>query len=227
MRQTTILALSVLALMLFAPWVFGQDAASLTELRRRAEQGDSSAQYNLGVIYLNGKGVPQDYSEAVSWFRKAAEQGVAGAQYNLGLMYANGHGVPQDYQEAVSWFRKAAEQGKASAQHNLGVMYHNGQGVPQGLPGGGELVRKAAEQGYASAQYNLGLMYANGQGVPQDYVQAHKWFILAASLTTERAKDYRLARDELAKKMTASQVGQAHLLAVEWQPKTWEQLKDK
>ena len=81
------------------------------------------AQYNLGLMYDNGEGVPQDYAEAVKWYRLAAEQGHAKAQYNLGLMYDNGEGVPQDYAEAVKWYRLAAEQGDAAAQTNLGCMY--------------------------------------------------------------------------------------------------------
>ncbi len=44
--------------------------------RLAAEQGDASAQYNLGIMYINGKGVPQDYAEAVKWYRLAAEQGM-------------------------------------------------------------------------------------------------------------------------------------------------------
>ena len=51
---------------------------------------------------------------------------------------------------------------------------------------------------------------------------------LAASRTTgEAAEDFHSLRDELAEKMTASQVAEAQRLAREWQPKTWEQLKDK
>ena len=46
-----------------------------------------NAQYNLGVMYDNGEGVPQDYKEAVKWYRLAAEQGNANAQTNLGNMY--------------------------------------------------------------------------------------------------------------------------------------------
>ena len=84
-------------------------------IRARAEQGDASAQVNLGVMYADGEGVPQDYSEAVRWYRLAAEQGDADAQFNLGIMYANGEGVPQDYSEAMRWFQLAAEQGDASA----------------------------------------------------------------------------------------------------------------
>ena len=71
-------------------------------------------------------------------------------------------------------------------------------------------------------------MYNNGQGVPQDYVQAHKWVNLAASRATEEvAERSRLMRDKLAKIMTVSQVAEAQRLAREWQPKNWEQLKDK
>ena len=111
----------------------GDYAAALREWRPLAKQGNANTQYNLGIMYNNGRGVPQDFAEAVKWYRKAAEQGMAEAQVNLGVMYMyyNGHGVPQDLAEAVKWNRMAAEQGDAGAQYNLGVMYDNGQGVPQ------------------------------------------------------------------------------------------------
>jgi TPR repeat protein len=80
-------------------------------------------------MYVNGEGVPKDYTEAVKWFRKAAKQGDSRAQFSLGLRCANGEGVPQDYLEAVKWYRRAAEQGDSSAQNNLGLMYANGKGV--------------------------------------------------------------------------------------------------
>ena len=54
--------------------------------RIAAEQGDVGAQYNLGVMYADGEGVPEDDAEAVRWYRIAAEQGDVGAQYNLGVM---------------------------------------------------------------------------------------------------------------------------------------------
>jgi len=101
------------------------------ELRQWAEQGDVHAQYNLGDMYENRRGVPQDYREAVRWYRAAAEQGLAKAQYNLGVMCEKGTGTTQDDEEAVRWYLAAAEQGLAQAQHNLGVMYHSGRGVPQ------------------------------------------------------------------------------------------------
>ena len=98
----------------------------LEDLRARAEQGDASAQFILGVRYANGEGIPEDDREAVRWYRLAAEQGNTSAQSNLGTMYATGRGVPEDDREAVRWYRLAAEQGDATAQLNLGNMSARG-----------------------------------------------------------------------------------------------------
>jgi TPR repeat protein len=73
-------------------------------------------------MYREGKGVTQDYEEAVKWFRQAAEQGFAEGQNNLGWMYQNGLGVTKNVDEAVKWYKKSAEQGLATAKDNLGQM---------------------------------------------------------------------------------------------------------
>jgi len=96
-----------------------------------AKNGNAAAQYNLGVMYGEGQGVPQDDQQALYWYRQTADQGDADAQLSLGLMYAKGQGVAQDYQQAVFWYRKAAERGNPTAQFNLGLKYANGQGVSQ------------------------------------------------------------------------------------------------
>ena len=85
--------------------------AGVTELRARAQAGVPGAQFNLGVMYAEGRGVPQDEAAAVYWYRLAAEQGLAEAQLNLGDMYAEGRGVSQDEAEAARWYRLAAAQG--------------------------------------------------------------------------------------------------------------------
>jgi clan AA aspartic protease (TIGR02281 family) len=97
----------------------GDYATALRLWRPLAEQGDARAQFNLGIMHYNGKGVAQDYAAATRWYRKAAEQGHAAAQGNLGTMYNRGQGVPQDYATAVSWWRKAAKQGNGDAQYYL------------------------------------------------------------------------------------------------------------
>ena len=90
-------------------------AESVEQIRAKAEQADAAAQFNLGVMYYEGRGVWQDYNQAAAWYRKAAEQGHAKAQTNLGMMYEKGQGVPQDYNQAVAWYRKASEQGAICA----------------------------------------------------------------------------------------------------------------
>jgi uncharacterized protein len=111
----------------------GDYETALEEFLPLAQQGSPQARYDLGVLYDNGYGVVQDYSEAAKWYRLAAEQGYARAQYNLAGMYRLGQGVPQSYGDALAWYRLAADQGHARAQHNLGSMYANGHGVAQDL----------------------------------------------------------------------------------------------
>ena len=157
-----------------------QDATSLSLTIQLAILGDADARVSIGLMYLKGEGLRQDYGKAVDWFRLAADQGHADAQVTLGLMYRNGEGVPQDYSEAVKWFRLAAEQGHADAQNGLGAMYANGEGVPQDHGEALKWYHLAAEQGHAYAQNSLGIMYAIGEGVPQDLGEAVKWYRLAA-----------------------------------------------
>jgi hypothetical protein len=82
----------------------GDYLTALRLLKPLAAQGHAEAQYNLGGMYAEGRGVPQDYGEATKWFRKAAEQGHVEAQYNLGGMYFRGQGVPRDFVLAHMWF---------------------------------------------------------------------------------------------------------------------------
>lgn len=166
----------------------GDYAAAFAGFWILAHQDDASAQFNLGVMYGEGKGVPRDGSEAVKWYRRAADQGNASAQNNLGLMYANGRGVPQDDAEAVKWYRRAAQQGDANAQFNFGLMYANGRGVPQDDTEAVKWYRRAVHQGDASAQFNFGHMYVKGRGVPQDYAEAVRWFRRAANQGFARAQ---------------------------------------
>ena len=81
----------------------GDYETAFREFKPLAEQGHADAQTNIGLLYENGQGVPQNYGEAVKWYRKAAEQGYADAQKNLGVMYADGAGVPQNYGQAARW----------------------------------------------------------------------------------------------------------------------------
>jgi TPR repeat protein len=94
-----------------------------------AEQGNASAQSNLGMMYDHGNGVLQSDETALKWYTLAAEQGDVVAQSNLAGMYDVGRGVPESDKTAVKWLTLAAGQGYGPAQSYLGVMYVNGEGV--------------------------------------------------------------------------------------------------
>ncbi|WP_111748661.1 tetratricopeptide repeat protein [Salinisphaera orenii] len=57
---------------------------------KRAQHGDTSAQYRLGERFKSGDGVPRDREKALKWLRKAARQGNAHAQYSLGQIIRPG-----------------------------------------------------------------------------------------------------------------------------------------
>lgn len=190
-----------------------QPSVTFHQYKQSAERGESAAQYAMGEIYARGKGVRQNYVEALKWYRRAAEQGHAGAEFMLGRSYAKGFGVSRDKVEAVNWYRKAADQGHARAQYMVAMMY------TLGLVGRRDYVeaikwhRKAADQGHGRAQLMLGRMYSYGAGVPIDYVHAYMWLNLASVAGVKGASE---AHELISLSMSADQFGQAEELSREW-----------
>ncbi len=106
---------------------------AVSEVLKRAQTGEPNAQNELGLMYSEGRGLPQNYLEAKDWFKKAADQGHAGAQVNLGTLYFLGRGAPYSDHMALFWFQRAAEQRNALAFAKLGMMYERGRAVRQSL----------------------------------------------------------------------------------------------
>jgi TPR repeat protein len=91
-------------------------AAAVADFRLAAQQGDAYAQFNLGIMYSKGHGVPQNYAKALKWYKLAAKQGDAWAQISLGNMYSKGQGVPQNDPEAYKWTALAKAASKPGSQ---------------------------------------------------------------------------------------------------------------
>lgn len=158
-----------------------------------ARAGWLMAHVYVANAYLQSKGVPRDYGQAMHWMRKAAEQGYRQAQVNLGSMYRDGQGTPQNYGEAMHWYRNAADQGSAVAEWRIGGLYFNGWGVIRDFTEASLWFRKAAEAGVPIAQWDLGMSYYRGYGVSRDLATARAWLQKAA------ARGYAPAKDMLAK----------------------------
>jgi uncharacterized protein len=150
--------------------------AQVNELRKSAEAGDAAAQFRLGLLYEEGKGLPQNYLQAKEWFETAALQGHAAAQLHLGTLYLGGNGAPQSAQMALVWYGRAAEHEEGLAFAKLGGMYARGRGVLQ------DFIQ-------AHMWYNLGAAHG-------DWSAAEARNALAQQMSAAQiAEAQRLARD--------------------------------
>ena len=141
-----------------------------------AEQGDPDAQYNLGLLYMNGQGVEKNDRTALMWFTRAGQQGIADAQYNAGVMFYLGKGVYPSDITAVKWWQLAAEKGHANAENNLAIMYAFANGVGKDPVKAIALWTAAAEQGHPDAIDSLINAYSGKMvGFKADPAKAKYW----------------------------------------------------
>jgi TPR repeat protein len=145
-------------------------------VQSNAEQhGWDWAQLQLGVFYLNGRGVKADPKKAAIWFKKAAAQGMHIAEHGLGEIYSFGNGVTISRPEAVRWYRKAADGGDALSQFVLGNILITGEGVPKNTTEGARLLTLSAEQGFPEAQSALTNCYKMGRGLESSLDKSLYW----------------------------------------------------
>ena len=159
-----------------------KDNVSKSSQNQENRQNDAEAQYQLGLMYEQGKNVKKDYKKAIEYYEKAGNLGHTEAQYSLGIMYFSGRGkeVHKDYKKAFVWLEKAGNQGHVQAQKQLGDIYYYGNGLKQDYSKACEWYEKAAIQGHAEAQNQLGIMYFHAQGVKQDYKKSFEWFKISS-----------------------------------------------
>ena len=124
----------------------GDYATALKEWKPLAEGGYIDAQYNLGIMYDNGKGVPQDYQEAVKWYRLAAEQGYSSAQHNIAYMYYNGQGVKIDKIYAYMWASIASSNGFENSKGMLEAL--SKEMTPSQIEKAQDLARECFKKNY-------------------------------------------------------------------------------
>lgn len=151
--------------------------SELSKYQKDSENGDPVAQYNMGVIYLQGlNGEKVDLDKAVYWFEKAAEQGEEEAKANLGIIYYTEGTKYTNIPKALDTFSELSKKDNRVALNFLGRMYKDGVGVKQDNNKAFNLFNKAALLGDLSAQFNLGNMYFNGEETPLDYEKAAYWY---------------------------------------------------
>lgn len=189
----------------------GDYVTAVKEWMSLAEKGDKGAQYNLGVAYMKGAGVQQNYMEAYKWMRKSADQGYASAQYVLGQLFSEGGGVKQDPKEAERWYILAAKQGYLDAQYNLAYMYLGHLGMIKNPDQALYWFLRSARRGYSRSQGFMASIYSHEEGFKHDPILAYVWASIALTNDTGEGSRYHTAfmRAEAQKKLTKQQLQQA------------------
>lgn len=148
-------------------------------LRTAAQKGDPSAEFEVAARFAEGRGIAQDFKQAMTWYQRSAQRGFAPAQYRLGTLFERGIGTKADGARAKIWYGRAAEQGHVKAMHNLAVL-NAGRDPSADYAAALQWFTAAAERGLADSQYNLGVLFESGLGLQRDYKQAYHWLSLAA-----------------------------------------------
>jgi TPR repeat protein len=139
-------------------------------LRAAAEKNHPRAQFRLGLLYKDGKGVKQDVKEAQKWFQKADGANLPLAAFSLGMLEWQGSLGPRSLEKTYSWCDRAApgltddaDRKDAEALAALGWMYQEGMGRPTDLKKAADFYKEAAEQGYAPVDTIVAGVYLQGK----------------------------------------------------------------
>jgi localization factor PodJL len=186
-----------------------------------AAAGNALAQFQLGINYLEGNGVPRDAGKAVSWLQRAAEQDLAVAQYRLGTLYEKGEGVTANPVRALKLYESAAQGGNRKAMHNLAVMHAEGTGTQQDFAAAAKWFMQAANLGLTDSQYNLAILYERGLGIESNLAEAYKWYAIAAR---SGDKDAGPRRQALESRLDADTLVKAKLAADSFKPRPLDPL---
>ena len=112
-------------------WSKGDYILTHDLLKPLSIEGNSVAQYIIGLMYFRGKVVEKDYKQSIKLMNLSAEQGYFLADHKLGSIYSSSLLGKPDYRKAIKWFRLASGQGYAPSQYFLATFYEKGDGIKQ------------------------------------------------------------------------------------------------
>lgn len=129
----------------------------LSSLKRMADSGDSSAQFNLGRMYQSGTCIDKDLDEAHRLFVQSASQNNPSAMFALSEMYLDGTGVDFDHEKGTALLERACKGDSAEALHRMGWNAENNQYCMSGsrVDIAERCYERASELGSAGAQIKL------------------------------------------------------------------------
>jgi TPR repeat protein len=156
-----------------------------------SNNGDSRADYRLGMMHEYGKGVNKILNKAIYYYERASLKENTRANYRLACFYLEGYGVTQDLLKAFHYFTKASIKGYIQASkaliisedYNVIKLYEN-DSIVNGIKMQFDeetkvnMLEKATEEGYTQLQYQIGVWYES----KNDYSSVFKWLSRAANI---------------------------------------------
>lgn len=177
----------------------GDFTSALELFLKEAEQGNSEAQFSVGVMYRNGQGIAKNYDESLKWLRISAAQKYRPAIYAIGLAYIHGLGMQKDPHEAMKYFQKGHDLQHARSSEALAMIYLYGQyNVKKDVVKAKTYLHQGLEFGNPASLLMLGMMYLDGEIYETD---EYKGPLLIAKASTLGLKAAQEAIKEIEKEI--------------------------
>ena len=180
-------------------------------LETSAKKGYAPAQYDFGMLLMDGVDAPQNYEKGIYWLTEAAKKDNQKAQNKLAHCFYNGTGVDVNMNSAYGWWRRAAEplngaSPSAEALMNCGICNMTGKGAEKDNSRAEDYLLRASKLGLPHAQFCLGIFYKD-HGIK---IKSYAWLNIAATGKHNNAIN---EKNQLEKKMSPNEVREAQKLA--------------
>ncbi|WP_280541354.1 tetratricopeptide repeat protein [Chromohalobacter sp. 11-W] len=162
-----------------------------TKLESQVKEGEPSAEYMMGMIYLSGDdrwGIDSNKKKALSLLENAWEAGVMDAGYTLSTMYYKGQSVDKNFCKVRNLLLKSGEGGYIKSQRALGRAYKGevlqdvfNKNIEQSI----SWFKKAAKNGDQLSAASLSVIYRDGDGVKRNDKLSFEWKKKQPQLSTE------------------------------------------
>lgn len=171
-----------------------------------ANQRNVIGEYNLGLIYEQGKGIEPNLKYAQKIYKNAAQKNHIKATVQLAGLYLTGVDGDQNEKEAINLYQKASNAGDRDAQYQLGLLLETGYGLKLDYQNAHSFYVAAKNRGNAKATLALARMYQYGLGIPVDQNLAAQYYKELAAL------NHPYAQYQLAMQFTTEEKDRRHYL---------------
>lgn len=184
---------------------------AIAYLKKAIEAENTAAMISYGAVFYNGRGVKQDFNQAVHWYKEAADRGDSWAVNNMGYMYYYGRGdLEIDMELAYQYFSKAALLGVPNAYYKCGDMFYYGKYVAKDPFTAFRLYTDCYDMVkfdqpldcYPDVCRRLGTCYHKGIGTEKDLTKAEQFLAEARRLFQKRVDEGDLFTGNVLKQAT-------------------------